>query len=188
MSTYKKTRGHLLSLILEVDMLSIILITLLGITVMLLSRNVNNRISLMQDGFMLHNEGIHSRIDSLISRVDILGSAQERLQNDFDYALRNIGLDTTSLSDRITLLENVVIGPQDADGIRHLSVEQTQRLVNPNYDHSCECDRFMSCDICNPLSEGPSCSLCDALGHGYPGGGPCPLEETGEPEPIEEPF
>jgi len=25
--------------------------------------------------------------------------------------------------------------------------------------------------------EGPSCSLCDALGHGYPGGGPCPLEE-----------
>lgn len=27
--------------------------------------------------------------------------------------------------------------------------------------------------------EGPSCSLCDALGHGYPGGGPCPLEERG---------
>lgn len=28
--------------------------------------------------------------------------------------------------------------------------------------------------------EGPTCSLCDALGHGYPGGGPCPLEMTGE--------
>jgi hypothetical protein len=27
--------------------------------------------------------------------------------------------------------------------------------------------------------EGPSCSICDALGHGYPGGGPCPLEERG---------
>ncbi len=27
--------------------------------------------------------------------------------------------------------------------------------------------------------EGPTCSLCDALGHGYPGGGPCPLEERG---------
>jgi hypothetical protein len=25
--------------------------------------------------------------------------------------------------------------------------------------------------------EGPACSICDALGHGYPGGGPCPLEE-----------
>ena len=27
--------------------------------------------------------------------------------------------------------------------------------------------------------EGPTCSLCDALGHGYPGGGPCPLEDRG---------
>lgn len=26
--------------------------------------------------------------------------------------------------------------------------------------------------------EGPTCSICDALGHGYPGGGPCPLEES----------
>ena len=24
--------------------------------------------------------------------------------------------------------------------------------------------------------EGPTCSICDALGHGYPGAGPCPLE------------
>ena len=27
--------------------------------------------------------------------------------------------------------------------------------------------------------EGPTCSICDGLGHGYPGGGPCPLEERG---------
>jgi hypothetical protein len=27
--------------------------------------------------------------------------------------------------------------------------------------------------------QGPTCSLCDAVGHGYPGGGPCPLEERG---------
>lgn len=27
--------------------------------------------------------------------------------------------------------------------------------------------------------EGPSCSICDGLGHGYPGGRPCPLEERG---------
>ena len=25
----------------------------------------------------------------------------------------------------------------------------------------------------------PTCSLCDAVGHGYPGAGPCPLEEHG---------
>lgn len=30
--------------------------------------------------------------------------------------------------------------------------------------------------------EGPSCSICDALGHGYPGGGPCPLEDRGYDE------
>lgn len=23
------------------------------------------------------------------------------------------------------------------------------------------------------------CSICDGIGHGYPGGGPCPLEERG---------
>jgi hypothetical protein len=27
--------------------------------------------------------------------------------------------------------------------------------------------------------DGPTCSLCDGLGHGYPGAGPCPLEMTG---------
>ena len=32
--------------------------------------------------------------------------------------------------------------------------------------------------------EGPTCGICDGLGHGYPGAGPCPLEEadySGEP-------
>mgnify|MGYP000911033681 CR=1 FL=1 len=27
--------------------------------------------------------------------------------------------------------------------------------------------------------EGPTCSICDGVGHGYPGGRPCPLEERG---------
>lgn len=27
--------------------------------------------------------------------------------------------------------------------------------------------------------EGPTCSICDGLGHGYPGAGPCPLEDRG---------
>jgi hypothetical protein len=31
----------------------------------------------------------------------------------------------------------------------------------------------------------PTCSLCDGVGHGYPGAGPCPLEETGEDDPRE---
>jgi hypothetical protein len=43
------------------------------------------------------------------------------------------------------------------------------------------------------VEEGPSCNICDALGHGYPGGGPCPLEETGWADPdsdrdLYEPF
>lgn len=29
------------------------------------------------------------------------------------------------------------------------------------------------------------CSICDAMGHGYPGGGPCPLEDRGWDEPPE---
>lgn len=35
--------------------------------------------------------------------------------------------------------------------------------------------------------EGPTCSICDGLGHGYPGAGPCPLEERGayEPDPFD---
>jgi hypothetical protein len=33
--------------------------------------------------------------------------------------------------------------------------------------------------------EGPRCSLCDGLGHGYPGGGFCPLEDRGAYEPEE---
>lgn len=33
--------------------------------------------------------------------------------------------------------------------------------------------------------EGPTCSICDGLGHGYPGGGPCPLEDRGAYEPEE---
>lgn len=35
--------------------------------------------------------------------------------------------------------------------------------------------------------EGPTCSICDSLGHGYPGGPPCPLEDDGRWEPDPEP-
>lgn len=39
-----------------------------------------------------------------------------------------------------------------------------------------------------PDEDGRFCSICDALGHGYPGGGPCPLEDRGywdPPDPYE---
>jgi len=29
------------------------------------------------------------------------------------------------------------------------------------------------------LDDAPCCSICDGVGHGYPGGGPCPLENRG---------
>jgi hypothetical protein len=32
----------------------------------------------------------------------------------------------------------------------------------------------------------PSCSICDGFGHGYPGAGPCPLEERGWEDQLEE--
>lgn len=35
--------------------------------------------------------------------------------------------------------------------------------------------------------EGPTCSICDGIGHGYPGGGPCPLEQTGDDDDDEPP-
>jgi len=36
-------------------------------------------------------------------------------------------------------------------------------------------------DLNEPEEEWPpTCSLCDGLGHGYPGAGPCPLEERGQ--------
>jgi hypothetical protein len=51
----------------------------------------------------------------------------------------------------------------------------------------CECTSCVSIqdDYYASQDEGPSCSICDALGHGYPGGPPCPLEVcdySGEPE------
>jgi hypothetical protein len=35
-------------------------------------------------------------------------------------------------------------------------------------------------DFLYGFDEGPTCNICDGLGHGYPGAGPCPLEERGE--------
>ncbi len=34
--------------------------------------------------------------------------------------------------------------------------------------------------------EGPSCSICDGLGHGFPGGGPCPLEDRGWADALDD--
>lgn len=40
-------------------------------------------------------------------------------------------------------------------------------------------EEYLLLDSRAPLDEEamvPTCSLCDAVGHGYPGAGPCPLE------------
>lgn len=34
-------------------------------------------------------------------------------------------------------------------------------------------------DAWDQEEDGPTCSICDGLGHGYPGAGPCPLEDRG---------
>ncbi len=36
--------------------------------------------------------------------------------------------------------------------------------------------------------EGPTCPICDGLGHGVPGTRPCPLEDDGRYDPNEERF
>jgi len=36
-------------------------------------------------------------------------------------------------------------------------------------------------EVINGPAEPRCCSICDGMGHGYPGGGPCPLENMGEP-------
>lgn len=49
----------------------------------------------------------------------------------------------------------------------------------------CSCASCVSLQAEEANTEGPCCSICDGLGHGYPGGPPCPLEicdYSGEPE------
>ena len=43
-----------------------------------------------------------------------------------------------------------------------------------------------SFDIEQGWDEGPTCNICDASGHGYPGGGPCPLEQGGPDDGFDE--
>lgn len=35
-------------------------------------------------------------------------------------------------------------------------------------------------DYALSMNEGPTCSICDASGHGYSGGPPCPLEDSAD--------
>jgi hypothetical protein len=36
------------------------------------------------------------------------------------------------------------------------------------------------------FDEPRTCSICDGYGHGYPGAGPCPLEEQGWHEALDD--
>ena len=54
-------------------------------------------------------------------------------------------------------------------------------LVDPGVDAWCgdeEVEMFLQ-EQEHYENEPPCCSICDGMGHGYPGGGPCPLEERG---------
>jgi len=65
------------------------------------------------------------------------------------------------------------------------------KLICPGLPGSKLCGRTPEpgsklCDFCLEEAEGRAweatavyCSICDGLGHGQPGYGPCPLEETG---------
>lgn len=60
---------------------------------------------------------------------------------------------------------------QEADRFRLLSVHEA---VATDLDDLAQYDAYLS-----EVRQG-HCSICDGLGHGFPGGGPCPLEEQGE--------
>lgn len=48
--------------------------------------------------------------------------------------------------------------------------------------HGAESYEEAVAEFLDDLAAGPdpqTCSLCDGVGHGYPGAGPCPLEERG---------
>jgi len=53
------------------------------------------------------------------------------------------------------------------------------------WDCECESCRNLQDESWSYEAEGPCCSICDGLGHGYVGGPPCPLEVcdySGEPD------
>ncbi len=69
--------------------------------------------------------------------------------------------------------------------VEQSSPKTTRRIAGPFATAQAAADALDDMLGIDPYYEGPSCSICDALGHGYPGGGPCPLEETGEDDPYE---
>jgi hypothetical protein len=50
----------------------------------------------------------------------------------------------------------------------------------PNWDYTADIPPIPDTVVYEPQwDEGSTCSICDGLGHGYPGAGPCPLEDRG---------
>lgn len=70
---------------------------------------------------------------------------------------------------------NVIVGDDAVVGVHFNSALAIARLVLTGvalYD----AER----DVLGVDFEGPTCSICDGVGHGYVGGAPCPLEMRGE--------
>jgi hypothetical protein len=74
---------------------------------------------------------------------------------------------------------------EDGDGYRTAEVVDctTTRVAVKvsNFDGTFRTRVLPTLDVlpADTFDEGPTCSLCDAVGHGYPGAGPCPLENRG---------
>lgn len=51
-----------------------------------------------------------------------------------------------------------------------------ERMTVDLYDELKSVPRFTLAEL-DALFEPQCCSICDGMGHGYPGGGPCPTEE-----------
>lgn len=56
----------------------------------------------------------------------------------------------------------------------HVSEHYTAPHRHDTVEEARECDYLAASEAAHDYA--PSCSICDGIGHGYPGGAPCPLE------------
>jgi hypothetical protein len=74
---------------------------------------------------------------------------------------------------------DVVTAQGDLTGIYFDHAVAIARLVAKGTDLLAATWAIIGMEDTEEQQEGPCCSICDGLGHGYPGGRPCPLEERG---------
>lgn len=74
-----------------------------------------------------------------------------------------------------------IFAPEDGntDDIKLLTEQDGRPLDNGCAACGAEESAYEICDDCyaDMWDERPTCTICDGYGHGYPGAGPCPLED-----------